>query len=208
MEYDSLEREGLQVAGDTEARLRAEIEDLKRKMAELQHPAHESVAPPPPSRRFLWFLALLLAVIIVVAFLKGFIPHQRNEATLAAEANTAAREAPTVTIVGVERSAANGSLVLPGSIEAVTEAPVLARASGYILHRYADIGGKVKAGQLLADIDAPELDQQVRQAQAAVEQANAALDQASANLAQGKANEQLAKVTADRWKNLVAKGVV
>src|SRR5580700_4631547 len=141
-----MERQGLQVADDTEARpraqetearLRAEIEDLKRKLGEQQHAA---ATPAPPSRRGLWLLALALAVLIVVGFLKGYIPHQRNEAILAAEADTASREVPTVTVVGVERSAASGTLILPGNIEAVTEAPVLARASGYILKRYVDIG--------------------------------------------------------------------
>jgi multidrug efflux pump subunit AcrA (membrane-fusion protein) len=71
-----------------------------------------------------------------------------------------------------ERSAgdavgATSSLVLPGNIQAVTEAPVLARASGYIKTRSVDIGDRVKAGQVLAEIEAPELDQQIRQAQAA-----------------------------------------
>jgi RND family efflux transporter MFP subunit len=212
MENDYRQREGLQVADDTEARLRAEIEDLKRKVEEqqrlLQHGAPDSAAPPAPSRRSLWLLALVLAVLIVVAFFKGYIPHRRNEETLVAEAGNTAKEAPTVTVVGVERSAATGTLILPGSIEAVTEAPVLARASGYIQRRYVDIGDRVKTGQLLAEIEAPELDQQVHQAQAAVEQAGSALEQANANLQQGIANEQLAKVTAERWKNLVAKGVV
>ena len=194
------------VAEDTEARLRAEIEDLKRKLA--QHSAPASTTPPPPSRRTLWILALVPVVLIVVGFLKGYIPHQRNEATLAAEADSASKELPTVTVVGVVRSAANGTLVLPGNIEAVTEAPVLARSSGYIRKRYVDIGDRVKSGQLLAEIEAPELDQQVNQAKAALDQSRAALEQATANLHQGQAQEQLAKVTADRWKNLVAKGVV
>jgi RND family efflux transporter MFP subunit len=140
--------------------------------------------------------------------LKGYLPHRRNEATLAAEADSASKEVPTVTVVGVERSATTGTLVLPGNIEAVTEAPVLARASGYIKQRYADIGDRVKAGQLLAEVEAPELDQQVNQARAALDQVRAALEQASASLQQGQAQEQLAKVTAERWKNLQSKGVV
>jgi len=200
MEYE-------QVAEDTEARLRAEIEDLKRKLAQ-QHAPPASVTPPAPSRRALWLLALVLAVLIAIGFLKGYIPHRRNEAMLAAEAGTASQELPTVTVVGVERSAATGTLVLPGNIEAVTEAPVLARASGYIQKRYVDIGDRVKSGQLLAEIEAPELDQQVNQARAALDQVRAALEQSTANLQQGQAQEQLAKVTADRWKNLVSKGVV
>lgn len=197
------------VAEDTEARLRAEIEDLKRKLAEQHgHAAPAATTPAAPSRRALWLLALILVVLVVAGFLKGYVPHQRNEATLVAEADSAAKELPIVTVVGVERSAATGTLVLPGNIEAVTEAPVLARASGYIKKRYVDIGDRVKAGQLLAEIEAPELDQQVNQARATLDQTRAALEQANANLNQGKAQEQLAKVTADRWKNLQAKGVV
>ena len=70
-----------------------------------------------------------------------------------------------VNVAPVTRSAAQTSLVLPGNIQAVTEAPVLARASGYIRKRYVDIGDRVKAGQVLAEIEAPELDQQIKQAQ-------------------------------------------
>jgi RND family efflux transporter MFP subunit len=216
MEYDSPKRQGLQVADDTEARLRAEIEDLKRKVEEqqqqMQHappgPAAHAATPAPPSRRGLWLLALVLAILIVIGFLKGYIPHRRNEATLVAEADSASKEVPTVTVVSVERSASTGTLVLPGNIEAVTESPILARASGYIQRRYVDIGDRVKSGQLLAEIEAPELDQQVNQARAAVDQVRAALEQANANLQQGQAQEQLAKVTAERWKNLQSKGVV
>lgn len=212
MENESPVRERVNVASDSEeASLRAEIEDLKRQVAEqqklLEHRA-EPAAPAAPSHRSLWLLALVLTVLIVAAFFKGYIPHRRNESALVAEAETAAREATTVTVVGVERSAAGGTLNLPGSMEAVTEAPVLARASGYIRRRYADIGDRVKEGQILAEIEAPELDQQVRQAQAAMEQAGSALEQANANLQQGKANEQLARVTAERWNKLVSKGVV
>lgn len=198
------------VADDTEARLRAEIEDLKRKLEEQQGqvPHAASATPPAPSRRALWLLALILAVLIVIGFLKGYIPHRRNEATLVAEADTESKELPTVTVVSVERSANTGTLILPGNIEALTEAPVLARASGYIRRRYVDIGDRVKSGQLLAEIEAPELDQQVNQAHAALDQTRAALEQANANQQQGQAQEQLAKVTAERWKNLQSKGVV
>lgn len=197
--------------GDTEARLRAEIEELKRKLDEQHRPApvgHGGPTSAPPSRRGLWLLAILLIVLVVAGFVKGYVPHQRNEAMLAAEADSAAKELPAVTVIGVERSAASGTLVLPGNIEAVTEAPVLARASGYIKRRYVDIGDRVKAGQLLAEIEAPEVDQQVNQARATLDQARAALEQANANVLQGRAQEQLAQVTAERWKALQAKGVV
>jgi RND family efflux transporter MFP subunit len=99
-------------------------------------------------------------------------------------------------------------VVLPGNIQAFTDAPIYARSSGYLKQWNVDIGGHVKAGQVLATIEAPELDQQVRQAKASIQQTQASLDQAIANEAQGKANEELARVTAQRWQNLVAKGAV
>ena len=98
--------------------------------------------------------------------------------------------------------------MLPGSIEAVTEAPVLARASGYIRKRLVDIGDRVAAGQVLAEIEAPEIDQQIVQAKAQDDQAASAIQQAQANLVQGQANLQLAEVTKNRWQKLFDKGVV
>ena len=98
-----------------------------------------------------------------------------------------------VNVERVTRSSGKSNLVLPGNIQAVTEAPVLARATGYIKKRYVDIGDRVKAGQVLAEIEAPELDQQIRQAQAAIDQANSTVQQAEAALQQGRANDNLAQ---------------
>ena len=111
---------------------------------------------------------------------------------LAAESKAGARSLPVVNVEKVTRSAAQASLVLPGNIQAVTEAPVLARASGY-LKRLVDIGDRVKQGQLLAEIEAPELDQQIRQAQAALEQANSAVEQADAALSRAQQRESGAR---------------
>jgi len=197
-----LEQEKLAVMDDTETRLRAEIEDLKRRLDKQQNTTTR------PSKGALWTIALLAAVLIVVAFFTGYIPHQRREAVLANEAMTTEKTAPTVNVVAVERSAGKSELVLPGSIQAVTEAPVLARSSGYVKRRYVDIGDRVSAGQLLAELEAPELIQMLRQAQAALEQTRSAVEQASANLQQSRTNERLAQVTAQRWANLLTKGVV
>ena len=197
-----LEQEKLAVIDDTEARLRAEIEDLKRRLNQQQD------APKRPSKGALWTIALLAAVLIVVAFFTGYIPHQRREAVLANEALTTEKTAPTVNVVAVERSAGKSELVLPGSIQAVTEAPVLSRSSGYVKRRYVDIGDRVSAGQLLAELEAPELIQMLRQAEAALEQTKSAVEQALANLQQSRTNERLAQVTAQRWANLFTKGVV
>ncbi len=111
-------------------------------------------------------------------------------------------------VIQVERSSSNSELTLPGNIQAVTEAPILARADGYIKRRLVDIGDRVQAGQILAEIEAPELDQQVRQAQANLQQTQAALTQALANRVQGKANADMARVTAERWGKLAGKGAV
>ena len=108
----------------------------------------------------------------------------------------------------VTRSGSTASLLLPGNIQAITEAPILARASGYIRKRYVDIGDRVTAGQVLAEIEAPELEQQIKQAIASIDQANSTVEQAEAGLQQGQANDKLAKVTSQRYANLLAKGVV
>ena len=198
-----LEQEKLAVMDDTEARLRAEIEDLKRRLQQQEQPA-----PAGPSRGALWTIALLAAALIVIAFFTGYIPHQRREAVLANEAMVTEKAAPVVNVVAVERSAGKSELVLPGSIQAVTEAPVLSRSNGYVKRRYVDIGDRVSAGQLLAELEAPELIQLLHQAQATLEQTKSAVEQASANLQQSRTNERLAQVTAQRWANLFQRGVV
>jgi RND family efflux transporter MFP subunit len=97
---------------------------------------------------------------------------------------------------------------LPGNIQAITEAPILARADGYVERRLVDIGDRVKAGQIVAQIDAPELADQVTQAKATVQQSEAALEQATANVQQGRTDMELARVMARRSGQLVAKGAV
>jgi len=197
-----------------QTQLLRENEELKRKIAELQAHALGSAhtaAPATmwrPSRLTLVSLFLALVVLIVVAFVTGFVPLQKRNATLRAEASEQATALPKVEVVTVKRAAGKSELQLPGSIEAVTEAPILARADGYIRKRTVDIGDRVHANQVVAEIEAPELDQQVLQAKANLEQAQAALEQAQANYAQGKSNMELAKITAQRWGNLGAKGVV
>jgi len=202
---------GRTILGSVEEELRAEIEQLKRRLHTQQHThsgAHVLEHPPRPRRAAILGLLLLIAAIFVVAFFAGYVPRHRRELQLVAEANVQQESLPEVSIVAAKRGSLMGNLVLPGNIQAVTEAPILARAEGFILRRYVDIGDKVNAGQLLAEIQAPELDQQVVQARAAVQQSQADLERATAALEQGKANEQLAKVTASRWDNLSKKGVV
>jgi len=194
----------------TEQQLRAEIEDLKRQLEETRQLRHAGVpeGKRTPRARTLWLLGFLLVALIVAAFFTGYLPRQRREQVLAAESKEEVDSLPVVTVTAVTRSSSRTELVLPGNIQPVTEAPVLARASGYVRKRYADIGDRVKQGQVLAEIEAPELDQQIRQAQATLEQSQSAVQQAEAALQQGRTNENLARVTAGRWANLVAKGAV
>ena len=192
-----------------EERLRAEVEDLKRQL-EQQKKLHNSGAAPRkgPSAGTMVMMALLLIFLIVAGFFVGYLPRQRREDVLAAESKEAGRSLPIVNMASVTRSATKTDLVLPGNVQAVTEAPILARATGYIRKRYVDIGDRVKANQVVAEVEAPELDQQILQAGATLEQTRSAVQQAEAAVQQGQSNENLAKVTAQRWDNLQKRGVV
>ncbi|MBV9679228.1 MAG: efflux RND transporter periplasmic adaptor subunit [Acidobacteriaceae bacterium] len=207
-------RSPIDLADTTEERLRRENQELKRQLQELKGSTHDpfDVALPSklwhPSGLTIWALVLASVLLIVVAFFAGYIPLHKQRTLIVDEAREQEQALPRVEVTTVERSSRRSELQLPGNIQAITEAPILARADGYIVRRTVDIGDRVQAGQLLAEVEAPELDEQVRQAQANVQQTQAALDQALANLQQGKADLELARVTAQRWSNLVTRGVV
>jgi RND family efflux transporter MFP subunit len=197
-----------------EERLQRENEELRRQLAELKGTSHggaESGMPRrlwKPSTLTIWSIFFAVLAIIVIAFLSGYIPLQKRRAVIAGEAHEQERALPRVEVVEAARATGKSSLQLPGNIQAITEAPILARADGYILHRTGDIGDRVQAGQSLAEIEAPEMEEQVRQSKANLQQARAAVDQAQANYQQGKSDTELARMTAQRWASLVAKGVV
>jgi multidrug efflux pump subunit AcrA (membrane-fusion protein) len=208
IEPNQPETEELGEVRSTEERLRKENEELRQQLRELSpHPV--AVAKPPhPSSAVIWMIAIGIVVLIAVGFYVGYMPRFRRDSTMLAESREQGVALPLVNVIKVVRSSGTSELILSGNIQPVTEAPILARADGYIRKRLVDIGDRVKAGQAMAEIEAPELDHQVSQARAAVRQTQAALDQAQANYNQGKANEELAGVTAQRWKNLASKGVV
>jgi RND family efflux transporter MFP subunit len=160
-----------------------------------------------PSRTAITALLLGLVVLLAIAFLAGYLPLQRREAALRAEVAAQEKDLPRVTAMYVKRESDQAEIKLPGTMQAVTEAPILARTDGYLARRLVDIGDRVRAGQVLAEIDAPEVDQQVQAAEATVAQAQASIDQAQANLEQGKANRELARVTAERLKMLNERGI-
>jgi RND family efflux transporter MFP subunit len=197
-------------ASATEEELRAEIERLTQQLEQKNsHGAHSALQHPQrPSGGKIALLLLFSAALFLLAFFVGYIPHHRRELQITAEAHAQNDALPDVTVVTARKGSVMGDLVLPGNIQAVTEAPILARAEGFVKTRYVDIGDRVTAGQLLAEVEAPDLDQQVKQSQAAVVQAQADLERANAALEQGKANESIAKLTATRWDNLVRRGAV
>lgn len=161
-----------------------------------------------PGGRSLLFIGVAIALILVVLSIAGIIPRQRR-VKAADDAAKAERETlPTVLVAPARRAPAVTELLLPGDITPLTEASIYARSSGYVRRRLVDIGDHVRAGQLLATIEAPDLDQQVAQARAAVAQAQQQLAQARAQLQQSNAQLDLARVTRDRYVTLVQKGAL
>src|SRR5206468_7229813 len=173
-------------------------------------PLQQDGVPPirwRPSRTTMSALLLTLLLVFVAAFVAGYMPLQKRESALRAEAQAQERALPRLDVLRIRPSTDRSEIKLPGTMQAVTEAPILARADGYLRRRRADIGDRVQTGQVLAEIDAPELDQQVHQAEAAVEQSQAAMEQAQASLEQGKANRDLARLTFNRLKTLTERGI-
>ncbi|GAA3763052.1 efflux RND transporter periplasmic adaptor subunit [Terriglobus aquaticus] len=150
-------------------------------------------------RPILFWAAVGIAVLLLIFFI-GYLPRHNRNKRIQAEAQQRERENPRVDVVKVSRTAAPGQLTVPGTTSSFTDAYVFARANGYVKKRFVDIGDHVRKGQLLALIDAPELDQQV-------DQAREQLRQAEAQEAQQQAQLDLSRVTWERWRTLVAKGV-
>jgi RND family efflux transporter MFP subunit len=116
------------------------------------------------------------------------------ESTAALRKDTENLNVPTVAVIAPKKGNPEQTLVLAGNMQALTEAPLYARTNGYIKRRHVDIGTRVSAGQLLAEIDTPEVDEQ--------------LQQARADLATATANYELAQKTAERWQELLKSNTV
>jgi len=238
-----------------------------------QHPtppgpqAPQSPGPPPhgsndinkkaKQRGSLLKIALVLLAVVAALLLIGLVPRLLHGPKLKSTARASKNSTPTVSTVTAKKPAAFDSLNLPGNIQAVQQTAITARASGYVRQRFVDIGDHVRAGQTLALLATPDLDQQVAQAraqlagsqaaqaqaqanvstqranavqttaelaraqamlaqartqhsqaQAALAQAQETSEQQAAQLAQAEANLNLARVTAQRYQNLLADGAV
>ncbi|CAM2191179.1 Multidrug resistance protein MdtA [Paraburkholderia kururiensis] len=140
----------------------------------------------PPPRRVRW--GVVVAVLVVLALAAQGI-WSRHDAQAALEREAVHASQLSVEVVHPQKSSAGLDLVLPGNVQAFLDTPVYARTNGYLKKWYADLGAHVKAGQLLAEIDTPEVDDQLRAARA--------------DLANAQANYALAKSTADRWMGML-----
>ena len=136
-------------------------------------------------------IGIVLAALLLVLLAVGVIPRIRNARSLADAADQTRHAVPTVYVFHPKAATSEG-LTLAATTQAIQDTIVYARTSGYLQQRFVDIGDKVKAGQLIALIDSPEIDAQLRQAQANLQQAQKTLDLQIAN-------RDLAKVTMDRY---------
>jgi RND family efflux transporter MFP subunit len=144
-------------------------------------------SPHAVSRRGLRIAAIGAGVMALLVVGGGVAARAANSKHL--RQWTDANAQPVVTVVQPERGGSSDTLELPGRLEAYSRAPIYARVSGYLKDWKVDIGSSVRAGQLLGEIEAPDLDQQ--------------LSQAKADLMTAQANEALAKTTAERWQRLL-----
>jgi RND family efflux transporter MFP subunit len=149
-------------------------------------------ASSEPKRGSLKTVGIVAAVIALVLVAVGIFTRHRSDSQLATW--TTAQGTPTVTVIHPKAEGAGDALTLPGNVQAYNSAAIYARTTGYIRKWFVDIGDPVRAGQTLAILDAPEVDQQVAAAQA--------------DLQTARANQSLAASTATRWRDLLAKDAV
>jgi len=140
---------------------------------------------PKASRIF----TILFLVVVILVILGAFTLVQRRSQYQALAKETETLAIPTVAVFHPSIESSDEDLVLPGTMEAYVESPIYARTNGYLKKWYHDIGSRVRQGELLADIDTPEVDQQ--------------LSQARADLNTAQANANLSKITAARYQELI-----
>ena len=131
-------------------------------------------------------ITVIVLVVIAAVVVGGIVPRLRAKEAL--KKTTYDLAVPTVNVASPKQGSPQTEIVLPGNMQAFTDSPIFARTNGYLKKWYVDIGGRVKAGQLLAEIETPEVDQQ--------------LQQARSQLNTAKANYNLAQITSNRFQEL------
>jgi RND family efflux transporter MFP subunit len=135
------------------------------------------------------FFTIMFVMVLVLVVLGAFTLFQRRTQYQALAKETETLAIPTVAVIHPTTESSEEQLVLPGTMQAYVESPIYARTNGYLKKWYHDIGSRVRQGELLADIDTPEVDQQLLQARA--------------DLNTAQANANLSKITATRYQELI-----
>jgi RND family efflux transporter MFP subunit len=161
--------------------------------AQTMQPSPDGSRPQPGIRRRTATIMAAAALAAIALLLYSGI-HSRAAAESRLKQRTEEAAVPTVDVVYPQEGASTQEIILPGNTQAFSDAPIYARTSGYLKRWYFDIGAHVQKGQLLAEIETPEVDQQLQQARADLDTAQANLD--------------IAKITAARWQDLVSDGSV
>jgi len=185
-------------AGD-DRRLGREFEEKNSTHKKHTPPLKERIHWPENPKPLYWFL-IAFVILVVVALLAGGLPRLFRTRDIDQRSKEEKSAKPVVETMKVVQPKDQAGLAVPGTTIPLTQAYVYARANGYLKKRFVDIGDRVKKDQLLAIIDAPDLDAQVSQARQQVFQAERQLDQQKSQLA-------LNTVTVQRYRVLVAKGV-
>jgi RND family efflux transporter MFP subunit len=155
---------------------------------------------PTPRRRTIAAVVIAVTGLLTVLFLVGLLPRLHRDHKLRTETTAAAEAKPRVNAAPPRRIPVGQAASLPGSIEPLRETTVFARTSGYVKRRLVDIGDKVTEGQLLAELETPEIQQDLLQAQASLAEAQSALAQAKTSLG-------FARTSLDRSNALVPEGL-
>ena len=161
-----------------------------------------------PGRRPVVLFFAVLAIVVAAAIAAGLMPRLARRKGLLAAAQEVADRKPVVIATAARLAPSKDAIDLPGDLVAMIETPILARADGYLKSRLVDLGYRVTAGQPMAEIETPELDQQLSQARASLSQAQAGVKELQADISLAQANLDLARVTWTRWQKLVDQGVI
>src|SRR6267378_3129447 len=191
----NVERNNLETPANPETAMNPEAQKM-----ESPNPAVVAVAaaqpaaapPPSPQQRIPWWIPASAVAVVALVIFFGIRSRVDAEANVTQATHEAA--IPIVNVVHPVADAPSQEIALPGNTVAFIDAPIFARTNGYLKRWYFDIGSPVKKGQLLAEIETPEVDQQLLQARSDLETA--------------QANYNIAKITASRWQDLVSTGSV
>lgn len=162
----------------------------------------------PMAGATLWLGIGAFAAVFVALFFLGYLPRAEREKQVLAGESPSATAAPIVGVATAVLAPAVSTADLSGTLEALTLAPIYSRADGYVRLRRVDIGDRVKAGDVLAEIESPDLERQIQESEANHRRLQLSLRQTEAAREEAEADLRLAETTARRWDALVEGGVL